>query len=139
MRGVSVVCETDYGNQTFSCQLICGVRSVTTLGDRLRKERERLNFSQTMFGEVGGVTKKTQGLYERGERCPDAMYLIAIATLGVDVGYVLDGKREGALVLSTEEAALLDNYRAADEPGRQALAAAGAAYAQSRSKALKTG
>ena len=49
--------------------------------------------SQTQFGEIGGVTKKTQMLYESGERLPDAAYLRAVTQIGVDAQYVLTGVR----------------------------------------------
>jgi transcriptional regulator with XRE-family HTH domain len=64
-----------------------------SIGDRLREERQRLNLTQPAIGEVGGVTKKTQMLYESGERFPDATYLAALAGAGVDVLYVLTGLR----------------------------------------------
>jgi|APMI01.1.fsa_nt_gi transcriptional regulator with XRE-family HTH domain len=66
---------------------------MVSIGERLREERVRLGTNQTAFGEVGGVTKKTQMLYEGGDRFPDAQYLSAIADIGVDVAYVLTGKR----------------------------------------------
>jgi len=62
-----------------------------TIGGRLRDERSRLKLNQTDFGDVGGVTKKTQLLYESGERVPDAKYLSAIAATGADVLYILTG------------------------------------------------
>lgn len=62
--------------------------------DRLREERSRLGISQTAFGEIAGVTKKTQSLYESGERAPDARYLEKVATVGVDVQYVITGERK---------------------------------------------
>ena len=63
-------------------------------GEKLREERERTGLSQTEFGEAMGVTKKTQGLYERGEREPDGSYLQAAAAAGCDVLYILTGRRE---------------------------------------------
>lgn len=65
---------------------------MVSIGERLRDERQRLKLSQTAFGERGGVTKKTQMLYEGNERFPDAQYLTAVAEAGVDVLYVLTGK-----------------------------------------------
>lgn len=47
--------------------------------------------NQTKFGEIGGVTKKTQMLYEAGDRMPDAVYLRRIACIGVDVQYIVIG------------------------------------------------
>lgn len=59
------------------------------------------------------MTKKTQMLYESGERSPDAAYLSALAAAGVDILYVLTGQR-GADVpdtLTPRERALLGTYR----------------------------
>lgn len=61
--------------------------------ERLRDERQRLGLSQTELAEAGGVTKKTQGLYERGDRSPSADYLMAISTVGMDLPYLLSGNR----------------------------------------------
>lgn len=63
-------------------------------GEKIREERERLGLSQDSFGELAGVTKKTQGLYERGEREPNGAYLQAISAAGCDVLYILTGRRE---------------------------------------------
>ncbi len=63
-------------------------------GEKIREERERLGLSQTEFGEAMGVTKKSQGLYERGEREPDGSYFQAAAAAGCDVLFILTGRRE---------------------------------------------
>lgn len=62
-----------------------------SLGERLREERDRLGYSQTQFGDLAQVTKKTQMLYESDQRSPKADYLSALAGVGVDVQYVLTG------------------------------------------------
>jgi transcriptional regulator with XRE-family HTH domain len=62
-----------------------------SISKRLKEERNRLGMSQTKFGEIGGVTKKTQMLYESGDRMPDAVYLRRIACIGVDVQYIVIG------------------------------------------------
>lgn len=49
--------------------------------------------SQTGFADLGGVQKRAQINYEKGERSPDAAYLSAVAGHGVDVTYVLTGVR----------------------------------------------
>lgn len=67
--------------------------SVDTIGSRLRAERERLSFSQEAFANKAGVHRRTQVNYESGERYPDAVYLAAIAGLGVDISYVVTGSR----------------------------------------------
>ena len=66
---------------------------MVSLGERLREERERLGLSQTQFGELAQVTKKSQMLYEGNQRKPKADYLTAVASQGVDVQYVLTGDR----------------------------------------------
>ena len=63
------------------------------IGARLREERNRLQKSQIEVGAIGGVTNKTQGLYESGVRSPDARYLQRISDAGVDVAYVVTGLR----------------------------------------------
>ena len=55
------------------------------IGERLKEERERLGFSQTEFAAVAGASKNSQYNYEKGERCPDAAYLAAVAEKGVDI------------------------------------------------------
>jgi len=62
-------------------------------GTRLREERKRLSLTQTALGAVGGVRVQAQLLYEQGKRKPDIDYLSAIAAAGVDVLYVITGRR----------------------------------------------
>lgn len=75
---------------------------MVTLGERLREEREHLDCSQTELGGVAGVTKKAQINYEKGVRFPDARYLTAVAERGVDVLYVLTGRREKQPMAQTQ-------------------------------------
>ena len=84
---------------------------MSTFGERLKEERERLRLNQTAFGEIGGVKKQAQLNYEKGERNPDAEYLALIAMAGVDVAYVLTGARAQNAATTPMEVALLDNYR----------------------------
>lgn len=62
-------------------------------GQRLKEERERLGLSQAKFAESCGVGKTAQYTYEAGERSPDARYLQEAGRLGVDVWFVLLGRR----------------------------------------------
>ncbi|WP_313042136.1 helix-turn-helix transcriptional regulator [Pseudomonas sp.] len=71
---------------------------MSTIGIRLREERERLGLNQTAFGELGGVQKRAQINYEKDERLPDAGYLSALSGANVDVLYVLTGNRSRPLV-----------------------------------------
>ncbi|NMG63453.1 helix-turn-helix domain-containing protein [Azoarcus indigens] len=64
-----------------------------SIGERLRSERLRLGMSQADFGSLAGVQKQAQLKYEKGERLPGAAYLAAVAGEGVDVLYVLTGRR----------------------------------------------
>ncbi|MCK5772035.1 hypothetical protein [Algiphilus sp.] len=90
---------------------------MSTFGSRLREERERLRVSQEVFGSWGGVKKGAQINYESGNRRPDSEYLESIATKGVDVNYVLTGKRvvPGALWLT-------EGDRAAEEGAQYSVA-----------------
>lgn len=96
-----------------------------SIGDRLREERQRLDLNQTQMGESGGVTKKTQMLYEAGDRFPDAAYLAAVAKSGVNIGYVVTGEREGPppIALTADEQVLLNGYRTLDGKTRKRVLA----------------
>lgn len=93
------------------------------LGDRLRQERDRLQLTQDELGQLGGVNRNTQGKYEKNERNPDSSYLEAVAAAGVDVLYLLTGKRqqleEGAL--SSAETELVGYYRAMSDFKKESL------------------
>lgn len=98
---------------------------LVSFGDRLRQERDRLRLNQTAFAATGGVTKKTQMLYEAGDRFPDARYLAAVHEIGCDVRYVVTGLRDAppAEMLTSDEQVLLDGYRALDAATRKRLLA----------------
>lgn len=103
------------------------------MGARLREERERLGFNQTDFGEIGGVLKKAQFNYEKGERNPDAAYLAAIATAGADVLYILTGQR-AMPVVSRKKQILLNHFDACDEDGQDAMIQVGAVASKPKAK-----
>lgn len=82
-----------------------------TISKRLLEERKRLKMNQTDFAEKAGTTKKSQIEYEK-ERLPAfAAYLAAIAEAGVDVQYVLTGRRSAEPILTPEEAEFLSLLR----------------------------
>lgn len=70
------------------------------IGARLREERERLNASQTDFAllaaqhSVPGTTQRSVTGYETGAQSPSVSFLAVVATVGVDVNYVLTGERK---------------------------------------------
>lgn len=91
---------------------------------RLREERERLGMSQEALATLGGVQKRAQINYEKGERHPDSAYLAAIAAAGADVLYILTGQRAGGVkpapTLTAEEETMLGYFRDASKEVRRA-------------------
>ncbi|WP_426232895.1 helix-turn-helix domain-containing protein [Pseudomonas sp. TWP3-2] len=87
--------------------------SELSAGDCLREERVRLGLKQEEMAQIGGVTRNTQGSYERDERRPDTGYLKALHAVGLDVLYVVTGARtpERAGALSDDEEVLIKRYR----------------------------
>lgn len=82
---------------------------MSTFGERLREERQRLGLNQTEFAACANVQKRAQINYESGERSPDADYLTAIAAAGADVQYIVTGVRRGdGLGLSAVQQAVLN-------------------------------
>ena len=60
---------------------------------RIREERARLKLGQQAFADLGGVSKASQVGYEAGARAPDLKYLQRLAEGGVDIMYVITGRR----------------------------------------------
>lgn len=87
------------------------------------------------MGESAGVRKQAQLKYENGQRHPDAAYLERLAAIGVDVLYVLTGRRAPAANglgvsepgtvghLTLPELGLIKGWRQLDAKGRQAVLA----------------
>ncbi|MBC3489421.1 helix-turn-helix domain-containing protein [Pseudomonas taiwanensis] len=67
-----------------------------SVGLRLREERLRFGLSQTEFSKMLDVSRRTQTLYENDGRDPGGLYLYKAQEFGVDVHYVLTGRRESA-------------------------------------------
>jgi phage repressor protein C with HTH and peptisase S24 domain len=63
------------------------------IGDRLKEERVRLKLAQPEFAEAAGAAKRTLIEWEKGTTSPNAVQLSALEAIGVDVYYVLTGKR----------------------------------------------
>ena len=101
---------------------------VAGIGARLKEERERLKLTQVELAALAGVTNVTQSRYEAGATAPNASYLAQFAFAGADILYVVTGTRavgpdpmnSRSVIVSAEEAALLDNYKHADDQGRDA-------------------
>jgi transcriptional regulator with XRE-family HTH domain len=65
----------------------------STIGGRLRSERERLELSQADLAAKLGVSRGTQFNYETDKGVPDAGYLLAFGESGADIGYLFSGER----------------------------------------------
>lgn len=91
------------------------------IGERLKEERVRLGYNQGDFAAIAGVAKTSQFNYEKGERSPDAAYLAAVAEKGVDVLYVVTGRRtpEASSSFNGDEIDLVEHYRLLPEGDRQ--------------------
>ncbi len=105
-------------------------RLLSTFGERLRSERERLGLSQPAFGDLCGVGKHSQINYETGRRAPDSDYLMAAMNAGVDVHYLITGERSAAsipgMMLQSMSGALADPSEFLQVPVYEVSLAAGA-------------
>lgn len=114
---------------------------MSSIGERLRAERDRLGLNQGAFGEIGGVNRNTQANYEKDDRSPDATYLAAVAAAGVDVLYVLTGQRtpQAEQALSVREQSVVYNFRVLSEADKAAMQRLSDALAQSPDGDVKEG
>lgn len=78
------------------------------IGERLKEERLRLKLSQEDICTAADINRRSQSNYESGQRSPDALYLSRIAELGIDVNYILTGKRAAADLPTNVKGYLLD-------------------------------
>ncbi len=70
-----------------------------SFGARLAEERRRLGLKQAEFAGLAGTDVPKQSLYENERRELRAEYLARLPDIGVDVVYVLTGRRlEGGLL-----------------------------------------
>lgn len=90
-------------------------------GERLASERRRLGKTQSEFAALVGTDGQKQSLYETSKRELRGDYLSAIATVGVDVLFVLTGNRQMGGTLDPAEAEVLQSFRALPFHGQCAL------------------
>lgn len=106
-----------------------------TLGARIRQERVKLGIDKKAFALAINVSAQRLKAMENGAgKGPTVVQLAAMATKGVDVAYVLSGKK--SVLLKPDEAIIVDNYRNSTPAGQSSLREVGAAFAQ-QAKALK--
>lgn len=123
----------------------------------MKEERNRLKLPQWLLGQHGGVTKDTQINYEKDERKPDLEYLAKVASVGVDVLYVVTGQRtpvrqhvitvvehddeevSGRPVIPLDERAqaMVQNYTATSDEGRRTIEKVALFAAESAAKPKK--
>lgn len=69
------------------------IQETRLFGKNLKIERLRLELNQSELAQIGGVSKATQVAYEADSTRPDAAYLARISEAGVDVHWLLTGRR----------------------------------------------
>lgn len=93
------------------------------LFERFAEERKnKLKLSQAEAAKKCGVSREMVGKYERGAAVPGGEVLAAFAEAGADIYYILVGKRQDEdqpEMLNPVEIALLDDYRALSDEGRE--------------------
>ena len=83
-------------------------------GQRLKEERKRVGFTQPRLGEIVSLTKRTVIDWEKDKSSPTAIQLAAMAKHGFDVSYLITGIRTQPVELPSDEALLLEIFRALD-------------------------
>lgn len=104
------------------------------LGERLKTEREKLKLTQDEMAERCLTSKRSYCAYEAGETQPKSEFLKCLSDAGVDILYVLTGQRSIG-VLEPDEAALVENYRAAPPEKQHMIQEVSSAISQYRDAA----
>ncbi|NRA20734.1 MAG: helix-turn-helix transcriptional regulator [Oceanospirillaceae bacterium] len=114
---------------------------VDNIHNRLRAEIDKCGLSLAEASRKLGE-KSPQRLRDviSGRQKLPAEMLSNAAMIGVDIFYVLTGDRvNGASSLTTEETALVENYRASTEENKSHIEAVGSAFAQQIQMKVKKG
>lgn len=93
----------------------------SSISERIKDERKRVGLNQTEFGDIGKVSRRTQIAYESGEQTPNLLYLEHLEKAGVDVGYIVTGRRmteSSVQEISHEEMELVKAWRTAGVEAR---------------------
>ena len=92
-----------------------------SFGKRLAEERKRLGLKQAEFAARVGATVPQQSFYENGRRELRAAYLARLPEAGVDVFYVLTGRRGESGGPGSGTSDLLATYLTVSPEMRRAL------------------
>lgn len=90
-----------------------------TIGERIAAERKAKLWDQQALASALGNSKRAVAAWETGESMPTAELLARFDEVGLDVLFVLTGRRGGNL--SHAEGQLVDTYRRIDAGKRTAL------------------
>jgi len=90
------------------------------ISSRLREERVRISPKQGDFAALIGVRQSQLSDWERGGAGLKAEHLVLLSQAGIDISYVLTGRRGGSL-LSESESMLLDAFQRLDAEGQKGL------------------
>ncbi|MDE9487244.1 XRE family transcriptional regulator [Xenorhabdus bovienii] len=105
---------------------------MSTIGSRIKEERERLGLSQTDFANMTGDSSHVQASYESNQIAPEGLYLQKITRHGCDTLYIITGYRRRPINISTDEQELIENYRAMNEASRLKIQAVGDTFTYSK-------
>jgi transcriptional regulator with XRE-family HTH domain len=92
-----------------------------SFGARLKEERKRLGLKQAEFAALVGTDVPKQSLCENGHRQLRAGYLARIEPAGVDLLYVLTGRRSEGVPLGENASAFLAAYLDLPEELRESV------------------
>lgn len=84
-----------------------------TISHRLREERNRIDKTQDDMAKKFGINIRTWGMYERGKTMPAAI-LSELEEEGIDVYYIITGKKLPIGLNNPEEEKVIKQYRNAD-------------------------
>ncbi|BAP44630.1 transcriptional regulator [Pseudomonas sp. 21LCFQ02] len=96
-----------------------------TFATRLKQERKTLGLTQQQFASLGGVEVNAQAMYESGVRVPRSAYLVELWQNGVDVLYLISGRRTALDLdrLSATEREVITSFRAMAPEDRESISA----------------
>lgn len=93
--------------------------------EKIKEERVRLGFTQDLFATAIGATRRSVINWETGKAQPPASMLAKMAMQGLDVRYVITGRRSVAVaemeLLPNNERGLLDSYRRCSPAAKKSL------------------